>query len=319
MIKRHVFPYFGGKSRVAKVVWEAFGETTGYLEPFGGSLAMTLRNPNPSTLKSETVNDLDGFICNFWRAVASAPEEVSSHADWPVSQLDLRARHLWLVEQRQDLTAKLASDPAFFDARIAGMWVWGISQWIGSGWCDDKTHNKRPHLGDHGMGTHPLGQRPHLGNHGMGGFYDLYTSLAKRLRFTRITCCDWSSLKSTLHRAINSWSVFLDPPYTKESGRSDGLYGATDSMTLGHQVAQWAFEIGERHRVALCGIEGEYEIPGDWQVYRWKTNGYTYGERNTSEAIWLSPACRDVGLPTVAEAACEEAVCAQSTTAEPAQ
>ena len=30
---------------------------------------------------------------------------------------------------------KLMGDPDYYDAKIAGWWLWGICQWIGSGWC----------------------------------------------------------------------------------------------------------------------------------------------------------------------------------------
>lgn len=291
MIKRQIFPYFGGKSRVAAEVWSRFGPVTGYLEPFGGSLAMTLRNPHSTALKSETVNDLDGFVANFWRAVAARPEEVARWADWPVNQLDLNSRHMWLRDQLPELRARLAADPGYCDARIAGWWVWGISQWIGSGW-GATAHKQRPHLGNHGRGVHSLGQRPHLGDHGTGGLYDLYSRVSERLRFTRVTCCDWKSLRSTLHEAA-TWGVFLDPPYTAASGRDMSLYGnsSADEGTLGVQVADWAVSIGDRHRVALCGIDGEYDIPDTWERYYWKTGGYSYGGRDRAEVIWFSPAC----------------------------
>jgi len=294
MIKRKVFPYFGGKSSVADEVWRRFGaDRTGYLDPFAGSLAMLLRNPHADVVKSETVNDLNGFIANFWRAVAAAPDEVATHCDWPVNQLDLKARHGVLVGLSEGLRDRLAADPEYFDPKVAGWWVWGISQWIGSGWCDEKPANQRPHLSRHGMGMHSLGQRPHLGDHGMGGFYDLYRDIAARLRFTRVTCCDWTSLRSTLHSSAR-WAVFLDPPYTAESGRDASLYQeggiGKSHLTVGRDVAQWAMQIGDEHRVALCGIEGEYEMPG-WDVFHWKTSGYSYGNRKRAEVIWFSPAC----------------------------
>jgi len=88
--------------------------------------------------------------------------------------------------------------------------------------------------------------------------------------------------------------VFLDPPYTAESGRDASLYQeggiGKSHLTVGRDVAQWAMQIGDEHRVALCGIEGEYEMPG-WDVFHWKTSGYSYGNRKRAEVIWFSPAC----------------------------
>ena len=39
------FPWFGGKSRVAPLVWERFGDVRNYVEPFMGSLAVLLGRP----------------------------------------------------------------------------------------------------------------------------------------------------------------------------------------------------------------------------------------------------------------------------------
>jgi len=193
---RAPFPWFGGKSRVAHIVWEAFGDLGNYVEPFFGSGAVLLGRPNVAGI--ETINDMDGFVANFWRAVAADPDAVAKHADWPVSEADLHARHLWLVDNREDLTLRLMADPAFFDARVAGWWVWGICSWIGSGWCSGNgpwksvdgrlarcdagkgINRKRPHMSDAGHGINrklphmgDAGQgvtrkRPHMGNDGQG-------------------------------------------------------------------------------------------------------------------------------------------------------
>ena len=82
------FPWFGGKSRVADVVWQRFGNVQNYVEPFFGSGAVLLGRPQPFD-GVETVNDKDGFVANFWRALQAAPDEVARHADWPVNENDL--------------------------------------------------------------------------------------------------------------------------------------------------------------------------------------------------------------------------------------
>jgi hypothetical protein len=58
------FPWFGGKSRVAPLVWERFGDVTVYAEPFAGSLAVLLGRPKEHERAIESVNDKDGFVCN---------------------------------------------------------------------------------------------------------------------------------------------------------------------------------------------------------------------------------------------------------------
>jgi DNA adenine methylase len=154
------FPYFGGKSRIAGEVWARFGAVANYVEPFFGSGAVLLSCPTPG--HTETVNDADGLLANFWRALQAAPDAVAQYADYPVSELDLHARHRWLVNQRADVE-RLLSDPEWFDAKAAGWWVWGISQWIGTGWCPQspagtadvgELTRKLPHVGDAGRGVH---------------------------------------------------------------------------------------------------------------------------------------------------------------------
>lgn len=43
---RAPFPYFGGKMRVASVVWDRFGDVPNYVEPFFGSGAILLARPH---------------------------------------------------------------------------------------------------------------------------------------------------------------------------------------------------------------------------------------------------------------------------------
>lgn len=42
MTLRAPFPWFGGKSRAAPLIWEALGDVRNYVEPFAGSLAVLL-------------------------------------------------------------------------------------------------------------------------------------------------------------------------------------------------------------------------------------------------------------------------------------
>ena len=171
------FVWFGGKRKVAPQVWAALGDVDNYIEPFAGSLAVLLgRPPSPRDKLTETINDADGFVSNFWRALAHDPEAVAHHADYPVNETDLFARHLWLVNTgRSRLLNSLEADPDYYDPQIAGWWVWGVNSWIGSGWCagtgpwmadNDGIISQRPHLGSAGQGVNR--QLPHLGNAGRG-------------------------------------------------------------------------------------------------------------------------------------------------------
>ena len=128
------FPYFGGKSTVAPVVWSALGNPKHYLEPFFGSGAVLLNRPDYNPLKHmETVCDKDGHVANVWRALQADPDAVAKVCDWPVNHADLMARRIVLVNKTQHLLENLIADPKWFDAELAGYWIWGASCWIGGG------------------------------------------------------------------------------------------------------------------------------------------------------------------------------------------
>jgi len=314
------FPWFGGKSTVAGLVWDRFGNVQNYVEPFFGSGAVLLNRPHrPST---ETINDLDCMVANFWRALKCDPEAVAFHADNPVNEADQHARHLWLCSQ-EEFRERMKTDPDYYDSKIAGWWVWGQCIWIGSGWCSVQlphlgnagtgVHRKLPHLGNAGKGVNR--QLPHLGNAGKGkdeclsdltsgtrarALLSYMRELSERLRTVRVCCGDWSRILGpsvTFKHGITG--VFLDPPYADEAARTDDLY-AQDCGKVSHAVRNWAIQMGEdpRARIALCGYEGEHAMPKSWECIAWKARG-GYGsqgendarENSTRERIWFSPYC----------------------------
>jgi site-specific DNA-adenine methylase len=169
------FPWFGGKSLACADVWAALGDPENYVEPFVGSAAMLLGRPHAG--KIETINDADGFVANFWRAVAHDANAVAEAADWPCNEVDLFARHSHLVRHGKTLLDALHASPDYFDAKLAGWWCWGACNWIGSGWCSGEgpwihdgqqivDNRQLPHLGDAGRGINR--QLPHLGDAGRG-------------------------------------------------------------------------------------------------------------------------------------------------------
>lgn len=162
---RAPFPWFGGKRRAAHLVWPRFGDVPNYVEPFAGSLAVLLSRPTEPRI--ETVNDIDCYLSNFWRAVTAAPEEVAEYADWPVNEADLHARHRWLVAQ-DEFRERMKTDPDYYDAKIAGWWVWGLCQWIGSGWCIASNWGVGKKRAHGGAKTAEQAIRPHIGTGGIG-------------------------------------------------------------------------------------------------------------------------------------------------------
>lgn len=155
---RAPFPWPGGKKPVADVIWRGLGaDVPNYIEPFGGSLAVLLSRPGGAG-KIETINDLDAGLCNFWRAVTFAPEETARWCDWPVSELDMHARHIWCIERLRELREPMRADPMLYDAQCAGWWVYGACLWIGTGWCSEPGNHKRPQLDGIGKGVHSAGR-----------------------------------------------------------------------------------------------------------------------------------------------------------------
>ena len=302
------FPYFGGKRSVASEIWERFGQVAQYIEPFCGSAAVLLAAPHRASL--EVVCDGSGFIANFWRAVKHQPAAVAQWADYPVSHIDLGARHVWLMAQRERIGAELHDPDWAGDAKVAGWWLWGQCCWIGSGWCDWFKTGQVPHASSAGRGVQAAGQVPHAGNAGMGvqaagqvphagnagrGYDALLTSsgrvawqwlhrLADRLERVRVVHGDWSRCLNN-HYGGDGTAVFLDPPYRAFSA----LYGSGECVA--DAVARWAAE-NAHLRIALCGHQGDYNLPG-WSVVDWSRGKFTYGGSSTTdrEAVWYSPAC----------------------------
>ena len=320
------FPWFGGKSRAAELIWSRLGDCKNYVEPFAGSLAVLLGRPHwPfEGIRVETVNDIDCYIVNFWRALAADPESVCDAADCPVNEAELHARHAWLHRQYERVEA-CKSDPDFFDARVAGYWAWGLSCWIGDNFCRPKPQKSLPHLGNPGKGVNR--KLPHLGNPGMGvnrklphlgdpgkGIAEVpggcadrrarllayFNGLRDRMRGVRVCCGDWQRVlgPSPTHR-LGLTGILLDPPYdVKGTG-----YGVSSTGISG-AVRTWARANGDNPllRIAMCGYIDEAHgdgLPG-WECVEWKAGGgYNNsgdGENRKRERIWFSPHCLRDGV-----------------------
>lgn len=286
------FSYFGGKRRVAPIIWKRFGNVSNYVEPFCGGLSVLLNNPNPA--KIETINDIDSGLTNWWRAVSNDPDEVVKYADYPVSELDLHARQQWLCSiLNNDFIKKMELDPNFFDIKAAAWWVWGISSSTGNNFMQDKGLNALPSLSSAGNGI-------------LGLTYNIkeeFLKLQNRLKRVRITCGDWKRVitPALTHNNVglsknDITGVFLDPPYDLK--KRDKIY--KNETNIFNEVCEWSIKNGNnpKLRIAVCGYEGDYQFPETWEEIRWKADGgYSgLGEGNGKinskrETIWLSPNC----------------------------
>lgn len=325
---RAPFPYFGGKAQVANKVWAALGDVKHYMEPFFGSGAVLLARPNyDQTRHIETVCDKDGFVANVWRALQFAPDEVARWCDWPVNHADLAARRRRLTENESRLLENLIADENWFDAKLAGYWIWAASCWIGSGLT---SRSQIPHLADSGKGVHALGKRPHVSSRGMGihalgkrplgdearreipdvrnpynpNIYHWFRILSERLRYVRVVCGDWTRIcGGNWQDNMGTVGIFFDPPYGVKDRDTDIYHH--DSVNIAADVLAWARERGkhESYRIVIAGYE-EYEplIAEGWRVVKWKAMG-GYGKisrkkQNTNrfrERLYISPHCLPEG------------------------
>lgn len=264
------FPYFGNKSNVTGDVWKRFGEVTSYIEPFCGSAAMLLAAPKPARV--ETINDADGFVANFWRAVAWDPAEVAYWADWPVNEVDLESRHAWLVNRSKRLRWAL-EDPEYYDAKIAGWWVWGACAWIGSGWCS----GKGPHVGNgaHIMDSRELPEYKYVGS----GINSKIPNLGNASRF---------NFGTGINRSIPNLGNAGRLQFGSGINRSLTEFKRKNQTVRGEFILDWFLELHARLRDVRV-------VCGDWK--RVLTNG-TLGTTKAaypsmSSAVFFDPPYAD--------------------------
>lgn len=285
------YPYFGSKRTVAKEIWKRLGQCHNYIEPFLGGGSVLLANPFWETT-SEVVNDASRFVANFWRAAKKDPDGLLQYIDWPMNETDLFARHKWLREKGYDILKQCETDPEFFDSKAAGYWAWGLSAWVGRGFCN--------------MGVNLTRGIPCVRR--CKGVFTIrdkrayVDALCRRLSNVRVVCGDWKRCMTPSVTGLvdkgKLIGVFLDPPY-KPEGRYI-VYQCDGNPLVNKEVYQWCLENGDnpRFRIALCGYEGEYDLPG-WAIYRWVANvGYaavnktgTKSNNRLKETIWFSPHC----------------------------
>lgn len=255
------FPYFGGKSGAADLLWSRFGsDCKHYVEPFFGSGAVWLNRPK-SYIGSATINDLDGNIANVWRSMYHSPDAVAEAACYPVNECDKHARHLWLVNNASRLSSRLMADPEYHDPRAAGWWIWGCCTCIGSRWCagDGSWHaeydedgilaltnnsSDRPgvtrQLPQLGGGCGVLRQVPSFYASRLDWLKEWFAELSERMEGVCVCCGDWPRIMTLSVMTIaGRTAVLLDPPYSL----TKAVY-AKDSSTVSGDVRAWCIANG---------------------------------------------------------------------------
>ncbi|MEO0250157.1 MAG: DNA adenine methylase [candidate division WOR-3 bacterium] len=296
--------WFGGKRNIASEVWLRLGEVECYIEPFFGSGAVFFSCPYRP--KYAVLNDVDGFLCNFFRSTSWSPEETARWADWPMLESDIHARAKYLLGQHESLVERLESDPNFYDPRLAGWWYHCHMCNI-AGWTNTFRRSKPRVIG--GLPSYLRHQDGDIGQDEKGfrfdvPIYERFAMVAQRLRNAIILCGDFERvLCDCMPRCYDSIGVFLDPPYD-DCVDCDQLYKLTDTSTA-KRAYQWAIEHGDNPtmRIAVCGYEGGYEpFPDTWECLPWTANGGFCNHNKNGrdkknrfnrfrERIWFSPHC----------------------------
>ncbi len=292
------FIYLGNKQKCAADVWEVFGPTSLFVDPFFGSGAMLRARPDHKAMA--VCNDASGLIANFFRAVKDAPEEVAAHIDPFVHEADLVARQRRLLSQLPELKKKLFTDPDFFCAKSAA-WFCGVqSNWIGgNAFSIGSTNGRRIDL-SHRAGIQR--KKPLIGNKGVENQPNLkayFYRLATCLTGAKFPCGDWQRVCVKAVIGCKPCALFFDPPYS--CARKDYYMGELDPL-ISRKVAAFAVQAVQKYpklKVAVCELDGVLNdiIPKRWLTYRWLGTSGWAGKDNdnrTKERIYFSPGCNRI-------------------------
>lgn len=301
-----LYSYFGGKQTVVNDVWNRLGKVEIYAEPFFGGGAVLLGRPGGAH-GLEIINDANGYLVNFWRALQKDPEGVLRHCKSPTFETDLHARHLWLNSVADKLKFNLLKDPTWYSTKAAGWWFWGHTINVSKvNWCSgrgswvlgDKGLQKKKD-GERGINlSRPLVEPPLIDMHKLQAAH-------RRIRNVRILCGDFMRCLdvSPSQYANSVTGIFLDPPYDTAEAQEAGneLYAVTNKVPAAIRSRKWALENGNRknYRIVLCGYREEHDkemMDAGWSRMNWVSRGHPV-KNNTNrfrEAIWFSPHCLKV-------------------------
>jgi DNA adenine methylase len=292
---RQLFPYIGGKYTVASEINRRFGAIDTRIDAFTGSSSWILAS---EPVRYEIVNDLDGYVVNYLRAIKYAPEEVARHLDFPRVELELIAYHHYTRDRLPELVSRLGGDPDYYDPVIAARWAYVMahsviyeSKRVG-GWLtrDGRLIYERGVGRTRGSMTVLPRLLARLIKERRVSEY--VAALSERLRNVHVFWNDFEVVagKSKIgHLGVGG--VLLDPPYPRHLRDFD--YD-TDSADIWHRAARWAVAHGDnpKLRIAVCGYndaESDALFPPDWARFIWRRIGI--GQNKDMECIWFSPHC----------------------------
>lgn len=254
--------YYGGKQMLARQIVPLMPAHRVYLEPFAGGAAMLFAKPHA---ERETLNDLDGQIMRFWRALRDHPDELAAAvAATPYGREEWRASR---------------DDNAHDDVEAARRLLVNVDQ----SFSRSRRSWSVPCIGD-GRGCWQPGSWENLP--------PKILTAARRLQGVALEHGDAVDLIPRWDRS--DALIYVDPPYTGEHrlAPSNG-YAVDDDGTLWHRLVDALLEV--RHAtVILSGYPCAEADRLGWRMVplRMKrTVQLRQGEsmRDAPEVVWLSP------------------------------
>lgn len=270
-IERPALRYYGGKSRVGHWIIDQFPDHSCYVEAFAGGASVMLQK-SPS--RFEVMNDLDGRVINFFRALRDKTEHL------------IRAV-LLTPYSREELRLCRTLEPVDDPVEMARRFYVRCWQSYGSGTGTSST-GWRFQIGNKSGGSHALGSFNRV---------DHLWAIAERLKQVQIESDD--ALK-VIERFDSSETVFyLDPPYvhsTRYHSSKDKGYAHEMSDADHTRLAELARRV--QGYVIISGYTSPLydELYAGWQTLT-RMSRDVNGKEQT-EVLWLSPrVSEDRSLP----------------------
>jgi len=292
---RQLFPYIGGKYTIAPEINRRFGAIDTRIDAFTGSSSWILASP---PVKHEIVNDLDGYVVNYLRAVKYAPDEVARHLDFPRAELELIAYHHYTRDKLPELVARLGGDPEYYDPILAARWAYVMAYKLDpslikpGGWSvrDGRLMYER----GNGRIRGSLITTPRLLARLVKErrVSEYVAALSERLNNVQVFWNDFEIVAGKAKQPeFGTVGILLDPPYPRHLRDFD--YD-TDSEDIWQRAARWAVANGDnpKLRIAVCGYndaESDALFPQTWARFVWRRSGI--GQHKDKECIWFSPHC----------------------------
>lgn len=259
--------YYGGKQALARQIVPLMPAHRVYLEPFAGGAAMLFAKPR---CERETLNDLDGTIMRFWRALRDRPDELAAAvATTPYGRQEWRDSRAEDADDDVEAARRLLVNVDQSFSRSRQSWsvpcIGGRGRWQPGSW-----ESLPPKL----------------------------LTAAQRLQGVALEHGDALEMIPRWDRS--DALIYVDPPYTGALRTAPGKGYAVDDAdgTLWARLVPVLAEVGQAS-VILSGYPCAEADELDWRMVRLRMKRTVQSREGGSlpdapEVVWLSPAVPEV-------------------------